>query len=245
MEETQGMKEGVVTLLDILGWKGIWQRKSDAIEALVRLITLSNNKALLFSDGKKHTKKANAFKDLKVEIKSISDTIALITYGESNLCLEFHSMLTSVIVPKSIIEGIPVRGATSYGLLSTKDNIMVGPAIDEVATWYEAANWIGVILTPSALFKLKIEDFMFDQNRLIEHEVSIKNYGKYKTFCTNWIGVWNHNKRGKDELLEKFLEFMPISPDVYMKLSNTVYFYDIVKGTPPKQESEVAVTSEK
>lgn len=244
MEETQGMKEGVVTLLDILGWKGIWQRKADAIEALVRLITLSNDKASLFSDEKKHTKKAKAFRDLKVEIKSISDTIALITYGESNLCLEFHSILTSLIIAKSIIEGIPVRGATSYGLLSTKDNIMVGPAIDEVATWYEAANWIGVILTPSALFKLKIADFIINQESLLKYEVPIKNYGKYKTFCTNWIGIWNHNKRGKDELLEKFLEFMPISPDVYTKLSNTIDFYEFVKGIPPKQESEVAVTSE-
>lgn len=32
------MKAGSVTLLDILGWKGVWQRKENAVKALNNII---------------------------------------------------------------------------------------------------------------------------------------------------------------------------------------------------------------
>jgi len=38
---------------------------------------------------------------------------------------------------------------------------------------------------------------------------------------------------------------MPISPDVYQKLSNTIEFYEFVKNISVKQRSEVAAVREK
>lgn len=61
--------------------------------------------------------------------------------------------MSGIIIRESLLQGIPVRGATCYGPLSTNGNIMVGPAIDEVASWYESADWIGVFQTPSAFLR--------------------------------------------------------------------------------------------
>ena len=39
------MEKGAITLLDVLGWKGIWQRKSDSVGALTKLIDNAEKKA--------------------------------------------------------------------------------------------------------------------------------------------------------------------------------------------------------
>lgn len=41
-----------------------------------------------------------------------------------------------------------LRGAVSFGEYSQSGSTFIGPAIDDVASWYEATNWIGVVLTP-------------------------------------------------------------------------------------------------
>jgi len=237
-KDTQEMRFGAVTLLDILGWKGIWQRKEDAIDSLLKLIRLSYNKRDLLIGDKQ-------FRDLEVEIKSISDTIALVTYGDVNISLEFHSRITSILVSQSILEGIPLRGATSYGKLSTRDSIMVGPAIDEVAAWYEKSNWIGVILTPSALFQIDTSKFRFI-NRLVEYPVQIKNFNKMKLLCVDWTNVWTHNKYDRAKLLELFLDNAPVLPDVYEKFINTLDFYDFcLKNANVNDLSNVEVAATK
>jgi len=45
--------------------------------------------------------------------------------------------------------GLFFRGAISYGEYEQEDSTFIGPAIDDVAGWYEVTDWIGVILTPT------------------------------------------------------------------------------------------------
>ncbi len=47
------MQQGAVTLLDILGWKGIWQRKSDAIEKLIKLIDKMEDRVSFLTNAQK------------------------------------------------------------------------------------------------------------------------------------------------------------------------------------------------
>lgn len=221
----KNMNLGAITLLDILGWKGIWQRKSDAVEELLGMLNGIDKKieSLLKQDTIK--KQKNIFKNLKIEVKSISDTIALVTYGDCNPCLEFHAIMSNLIITTSIRKGIPVRGATCYGYFTTQNNIMVGPAVDEVASWYEQADWIGVILTPSAMFKIDIEKFIH-KKRLWLYDAPIKQYGKLETYCCNWPYVWSFNKYDRSELLQQFLEMGPITPNIYQKFANSIKFFD-------------------
>ncbi len=220
------MSQGAVTFLDVLGWKGIWERQEDASTILTALInelqTLADN--LTNEQGKK----LNSYRGLKVEIKSISDTIAFFTSGKASITLEIHGILCQYAICKSIEKQIPVRGASCYGNFSVKENIMVGPAIDEAASWHEMADWIGVIQTPSAMLQCYSYDF---EKLWVDHDVSIKGMGKQKLKAVNWIPSWcqdrkNINSDKKQEiLLELFLKMGPLLPTISPKFINTLEFY--------------------
>ena len=78
------MEKGVITLLDVLGWKGIWQRAPDAIDRLTKILQSTNNinNHLFTSDKIGKSEKPNIFKGIKTDVVSISDTIAIVSYGE-------------------------------------------------------------------------------------------------------------------------------------------------------------------
>lgn len=218
------MKLGAITLLDILGWKGIWQRKHNAIKDLLEIIEITTIRAERITNREFPCLKESRFKDLETKIISISDTIAIVTYGECNKALEYQATVVSRIISESIIHQIPVRGATCYGELTTEENIMLGPAVDEVASWYEMMDWIGVIYTPSALLQCDNDSF-FSKGVIKPHTIDIKNYGKYSTFCVNWIRNWLRKKLDKNDLVKNFLNLQPITPAIASKLLSTIQFY--------------------
>jgi hypothetical protein len=136
---------GVVTFLDVLGWKGVYARKPDAIASLTRLIEGVRKRAESLQRGRLNQ---------KVEVKSISDTIAIFTFcseSEISAAIEVHGELCQWLIPESIESEIPVRGATTFGDFEIDEkSIFLGKAIDEAASWHELSDWIGVHLTPSA-----------------------------------------------------------------------------------------------
>ena len=97
-----GMDKGAITFLDVLGWKGVWQRKRDPSKTLKDII--NETEQLLDKTLKLETIKGyeNIFKGLSAEVISISDTIALVTYGESDITLQFHASLSHTIICRSI-----------------------------------------------------------------------------------------------------------------------------------------------
>ncbi|MDQ0087607.1 hypothetical protein J2T12_001001 [Paenibacillus anaericanus] len=224
--ENQNMKNAAITLLDVLGWKGIWQRRTNAITELKQLIEGIELRAYELTGGEKFkSKKFEAFKLLKPEIISISDTIAIITYGDDiDVVLEFHGVLSALLIARGLQLGIPLRGATSYGKLNTKDNILIGPAVDEVASWYETVNWIGVIQTPSALWSVTRECQI--TNLFINEKVLLKQHGSVMTNVVNWPHVWTNHKKNEEDLKSVFLRMGPLTPDIAIKLFNSKKFYD-------------------
>lgn len=223
------MRHGAISLMDVLGWKGIWQRKTDAISVLKSLIRASQ---VWIDSYKEDSIMSSHLSNLTVEIRSISDTIALVTYGEDiNKAIEFHGIINRFLVCNSIIRKIPLRGATAYGELELSENIMVGPAVDEVASWYEASDWIGVFLTPSALFQLSTGTANFFGSRFnLESEteiytlynIQIKGMGTYETYCVNWPAMWESGSQG---LTQNFLKMGPITPAIASKYMNTLKFF--------------------
>ena len=226
------MKKGVITLLDILGWKGVWQRNPNAIESLIEIINMAKSLSLeLFereSFGDKKSK--NIFKGMETSVVSISDTIAVVSYGDTNKLINCHAILSAFIISKSIEVGLPVRGAICCGDLHTKDNIFAGPAVDEVASWYETVDWIGVMLTPSALLEyIPVSDVT--DKILIEYTVIVKNTGPYNTKCVNWHRAWKiQDQKGEAELKKQFSKLGPITPDISNKLMNTLMFFNKVEN---------------
>lgn len=205
------MSLGVVTFLDILGWKGIWQRHKTPLQDLQALLTEIQDQARGIGE---------------TEIKSISDTIAIFTrtIGDEEVqsAIELHGKICTKIIPRSIQLKIPVRGATSYGNYAVNENTFVGEAVDEAAAWHESTDWIGVHLTPSALFT-------FDLGRSsswTKYAPPFKQRIRWETGCASWARTWSDSGGTRRDLTERFRRLGPITPDIAAKFTNSLAFVD-------------------
>lgn len=216
-------RSGVVTFLDVLGWKGVYDRQSDAIDNLSRLIRGVTKKA----EEKQRGRILN-----KVEVKSISDTIAMFTFctdAETPAAIEIHGELCQWLIPESIDSELPVRGATAFGEFEISENIFVGKAIDEAASWHEQADWIGVHLTPSA-------EYVFKQKSSSSAWTPFTPPNKirlnWKPHCVDWTKEWFDRKREVEAIKTKFRRLGPIVPEIAGKFANTLAFIDDVAPKP-------------
>lgn len=210
---------GVITLLDVLGWKGIYSRKKNAIYSLATFIEKIREKS------EEHRGKIND----GTEVLSISDTIVIYTpcsEEEVSEAIDIHRALCQWIIPESIYEGIPVRGAISYGEVKVQKNIYVGKAVDEAASWYEQADWIGVHLTPSAEFIIDIKD---DRAKWIKFSTKCKNQMDKELYCVNWTADWQDKKQEIKNIEKKFCKLGPITPEIVGKFKNTLKFIEEIK----------------
>lgn len=219
-------KTGVITFLDILGWKGIYVRKSDPISTLNSLIVGIRNEVPNLR-GKNGIYYDVNLKKNNIDITSISDTIVLYTQcheEEAPLVIDLHGVLCQWIIPKSIYLEIPVRGAISFGEYENDSSVFVGKAVDEAAAWHEQADWIGVHLTPSA-------EYLFDVNLMnnlwIEYDLpTTKSQLKWRPHCVNWTVTWKDRENEIRNIKTKFRQLGPISPDIAGKFINTVKFLE-------------------
>ncbi len=214
-------KIGAITFLDVLGWKGIWQRKDNPIQALDRLRERLQSNADEYSRGT----------NLETNVLSISDTVVLLTEvtvpDNSNAALELHGQLCSEVLFSSLEQQIPLRGATGYGEFSvnTKNNIFVGKAIDETASWYEQSDWIGVFMTPSAFYS-------YDDKKpkwWVSYSPPLKKGIVFNTFATVWAEIKNGEKT-VSEITKSFVRMSPIIPEIITKFSHTQKFLNEIES---------------
>jgi hypothetical protein len=217
-ENRGGASWGVVTFLDILGWKGIYSRHGNPLPTL---------RELLNGIGKAQQKTRGLITG-KTEVKSISDTIAILstcTPEEVSQAIEAHGILCSWAIPTSITLQIPLRGATSAGKFENQENAFIGEAIDEAASWYEHSDWIGVHLTPSAQFLFKPRS----DTHWIAYAAPLKANYKSVPYCVNWID--KASIPISEELLRSsFRQMGPLVPEISGKFVNTLNFFEAVRG---------------
>lgn len=217
MSRSPERKSGVVTFLDVLGWKGVYDRNVDAISSLTNLIQGVRSRSLAVSRG---------VITGDIDVKSISDTIAIFTHcpeDETSKAIEIHGELCKWLIPESIAAELPIRGATSCGDFETKDNIFVGQAVDEAASWHEQSDWIGVNLTPTA-------EFVFSRKETNSAWVSYRLPGKlrldWSVHCVDWTSHWNDRSEEIAKIKEKFRRLGPIVPEIAGKFVNTIKFIE-------------------
>ncbi len=220
-EPTATTLNGVVTFLDVLGWKGIWQRKQNPINDLEQLVKSIIKKSKLLSRGTKLSDNEIISPETKVMI--ISDTIVIFTESTSKNAtntIDLHGNLCIEAIPLSITKGIPLRGATSYGevIISSSNSIYAGKAIDEAAAWHEMADWIGVFMTPTA-------NFLYESSASetwVQYSPPLKGSSKLDTYTVNW----HKEKNGDDikRIKQSFCELAPITPEIESKFSNTIEY---------------------
>lgn len=209
-------KIGAVTFLDVLGWKGIWQREDNPIQILDGLREKLQENANTYGRGSNIG---------QTNVLSISDTIVLLTdvpeTDNPRDALNLHGRLSAETLFSSLEQGIPLRGATGYGEFSVNanNNIFVGKAIDETASWYEQADWIGVFMTPSAFYSYDSEKTKW----WIRYTPPLKRELKFETFATVWAEIINSEKT-VSEITKSFGNLSPILPEFLIKFSNTHKF---------------------
>ena len=220
-------KIGAVTFLDVLGWKGIWQRKDNPINTLDSLREEIQSKATEYSSGRDNIGQTN--------VLSISDTIVLLTevtdFNHPTDALELHGQLCSEVLFSSLEQQIPFRGATGFGEFSvnTKNNIFVGKAIDETASWYEQADWIGVFMTPSAFYS-------YDSKKAkwwISYQPPLKKGLEFSTFVTTWAEI-ESGEKVVTEITNLFWRMSPIIPEIITKFSHTHRFLNELESRKNK-----------
>jgi len=233
MNDSFQYKKGAVTFLDVLGWKGMWQQDTEAAKKLWSIVKATRNKTreivkeYVYADKYKDRFKEFRGKETQsldkiVKTISISDTIVLFSKNEAELVIEIHAKICAWLLEHALLQAIPLRGAISYGDYIQHENIMQGPAVDEAASWYEFADWIGVALTPSA--HLKVEAKI--RNKEIESITSYKDIPyKKKVHHLNSCVDWSFGTNTIEELKEVFLRKVPLTPDIAPKYLNTLEFF--------------------
>lgn len=223
------MSSGAVALLDVLGWKGIWAKKEDAIGDLVATVSDVKKKIAAFRRAGKSSSYWKQFDDLSPKLLLLSDTIAITIEGDERKAIELASHIVASILAHGMKRGLPIRGAISAGKFYSKGTVFVGPAIDEVAAWYEQTDWMGAILAPSA-------DLIVDKNgpaftgMCVLYNAPVKGIKSQKYYCVDWTfhkGVDSvHRFFRRNQLADMWRELAPIVPDVSVKVRNTMDFYD-------------------
>lgn len=257
-------KWGAVTLLDFLGWKGVWMNdyKQQLQSAQLNYNSLQKLGALIKTIKKECDAQCKKY-GTSLKFISISDTLALFSPcrsrdddEENYNILKLHAELCSRVMDISADSGFALRGAITIGEYAYLDNVIVGPGVDECASWYEQADWLGVIFAPSAQFiidaqrnKNKDERNLrcnetdgrlpkrnqipwYDQKIVAYRHIPVKNGFQGIDYCVDW--------GNEVTILNKVLEnTISLSREIAIKYINTnKYLYALRPGEKISDENK-------
>lgn len=213
-----GLVSGAITFLDFLAWKGLWQSQ-DEHKSL-------SDVSLLIENFRKELDRLSQeyFVDAKgiplSSLISISDTIAVFTPKTSDAevrdLLTIHANFSKYVLEECCKAQYPIRGAITYGEYSTLNNIMIGPGIDECASWHETGKWIGVHLTPTA--QIYWDDFEQQDSVICKYDVPLKNNLK-ALYCVRW-------SLPKNDFMKLVQKSRALLPEISSKYINTQFFLE-------------------
>lgn len=215
IDEDYSLVYGAVMFCDFLGWKGLWKNNEES-DALRKANLLVEDIRRTFYDYT--TKKVPLNKYFPVsELISISDTIALMMPRVNKLqnkdIFELFADIGKYILETSI-KIYPLRGAFTVGEFNYTNNIMIGPAIDEAASWHEMADWIGIILAPTAQFEYESSEQI---EKIKQYKIPLKNYRGELKYCIKWNEPAN-------AIIEMVRRNKSLVPEIASKYINTAEF---------------------
>lgn len=186
LDNKHGFIFGAITFLDFLAWKGLWQSQ-DEHKSLYEVSELIED----FREELSRLSQAYFVeaKDIPLSsLISISDTIAVFTPKTSGAqiheLIKIHANFSRYVLERCCEKRYAIRGAIAYGEYSTMKNIMIGPGIDECASWHETGNWIGVHLTPTAQIHWDMHSHEDDIICANDH-IPLKS-GLKASYCVKW-----------------------------------------------------------
>ena len=225
------MKTGAIAFLDILGFKGIWQHRpeGDVLEMLLAVPELVK-KTYKAPPPEKGWPSAG-----EPEITLLSDTIIITIESEHPQTLLLMCTIVSAILHHLLGHNTFARGAIGWGRYTQAGPVFLGPAVDDVAMWYEAANWVGVITTPKTNYMIdRLGNRQFGANGqqvdpFIKYDVPLKSGKSIFLNVFNWPGLMQTSYQTgsfRQTMTEVFSEQDSIDGSVHEKYENTLKFID-------------------
>jgi hypothetical protein len=181
--------------------------------------------------------------DLPDNVIGFSDTLIVWREIQDRSNVTFDGLSTDVIhfFNDTLADGDFYRGVISVGEFVATRNAVLGPAVHEAGAWYEATDWMGVSLTPSAeWFVGQREGFSNPDMPYAESRIPRRPRRDSDGQTTNTLGValaWpRYWEGGRKSLLQVFSGQL-VTPDLETKYRNTLAFFDSVsisnKSSPP------------
>ena len=195
--------EGIVAMLDALGAsnydtqsaKNFLEKRKKILEALDKL-------------------EPNEAKQIEQpQIFTFGDTIIFAwPVGRLHVAKNLKNVATwlNSAVCSGIREGILFRGSISAGQFIWSEDTILGPAVADAASWYEAADWFGVLLTPMCAF------YWEEQGKKLETLISLKCFMKseiqLKTtrkemWALSWPGEFLTENNSREALVKYLQQF--------------------------------------
>lgn len=241
---------GLVLFIDILGTKGVWARRGagefmqrwegimDKVKSLVR--GESAAQATYSPPPALHNAIKVSLSENNCRPYFFSDTIVVTTWGQDSpeVLLPALADLSATLLLEALRVGLPLRGAISMGeyYTSPSDTMVVGPALDDAEEWSKRADWVGVVLSPSAGFAWDsfrsaegIRDVALSQSRKssITSDDGTSITGEFWSVC--WP-LYVSDRRLILEALSKNLT----GASSANKFFNTLAYFDEVQNTSHK-----------
>lgn len=233
--QTFEMKKGAVALLDRLGTKGIWTRSDPA-----KVVASWQAVVQFFSEAVTQQETSGgewgSMGSPRPHVIAFSDTIVLTVEGDDParfLPLMFN--LIGVPFARAMIQEVFLRGVFSIGTFYQTETLVIGPAVDEAAEWYEQPDWMGVSAAPSAAFGIeRLREQGADVSPwFTQYDIPLKA-GVYKA---GWALAWpklmtdtplpNRVLTNRGLLFEVFSR-NPVGVAALPKYRNTITFIDHV-----------------
>ncbi len=236
------MLKGAVGFVDFLGQKGIWKNHDPnlVLSNIRKLREVVKHHQTSGNNYLKAKAKAGA-PVIKLETVFISDTICLFCWYESpedpnnKLCALVYILgkIIAELVREAALITPPrsLRGCISVGDFNFDDDIIIGEAVDEAATYHELADGAFTFLAPSAKNCLEeaARESGMDKEELslfVDYSVSVKE--RSKDYKINSYDVPSLNplagedKTNQTKIIDGMLEsFDNSNKDVQRKKNNT------------------------
>ena len=221
--ESHGFVKGAITFLDFLAWKGLWQKQAGdkPLEEVSKLI-----ESFRLELDRLSSKTFDKVSGIPLSsLISISDTIAVFTPKTSKIqeldLIRMHAEFSKYVLEECAKKKYPIRGAITVGEYSFIKSIMIGPGIDECASWHETGDWIGVHLTPSA--ELYVGANAVNEFICSYRKIPLKQ-GLQANYCVKWYIT-------KEEFLELAFKNQALVPEIAGKYMNTRAFLQCTAWT--------------
>lgn len=222
---------GLVAVMDALGATSFTDTEIHAfLGSRDRVIDLLNRRV----------EKMSGVNSSDVQIFTFGDTVAITFRTNGPPTIEhvhgFATLLRQFMV-QSLDGGILFRGALSIGTFYADDatNTVMGQAVSDAASWYNVADWVGLLATPYATLRIRAMETVKRplSSVMVDYTVPLKANDFRDLKAINWPkGFWVKDLRpvglGEDARAKclSLLARDGIPRGAESKQFNAIRFYD-------------------